>query len=58
MSKKSAIITGASKGIGEAVAKHLAGKGYHLLLIARSSDLLLALQKELNHDHFLFTRNF
>lgn len=51
MNKKSAIITGASKGIGQAVAKHLAAKGYHLLLIARSSDLLLALQKELNHDH-------
>ncbi len=39
MSKK-VIITGASKGIGKGIADVFAEKGYHLGLIARSSDLL------------------
>jgi short-subunit dehydrogenase len=48
MKNKSAIVTGASKGIGKAVAKHLARKGYNLLLISRSKDLLTNLQSEIN----------
>ncbi|MFC3909136.1 SDR family NAD(P)-dependent oxidoreductase [Legionella dresdenensis] len=47
MYDKSAIITGASKGIGREVAKHLARKGYNLLLISRSKELLAELQQEL-----------
>jgi uncharacterized protein len=35
-----AIITGASKGLGKALAWELANRGYDLLLIARSSSLL------------------
>jgi hypothetical protein len=42
-----ALITGASKGIGRAVARELAGRGYNILLVARSEDLLQQLAGEL-----------
>jgi len=35
-----ALITGASKGIGKAIALELASKGYHVLLIARNEEKL------------------
>lgn len=48
MHKKSVIITGASQGIGEAVARHFSAKGCHLLLVSRSKDRLQRLQAELS----------
>lgn len=48
---KSAIITGASKGIGREVAKHLARQGFNLLLVSRSKDLLTELQKEIGEHN-------
>ncbi|ANU10946.1 short-chain dehydrogenase/reductase family protein [Planococcus antarcticus DSM 14505] len=44
---KTAIITGASSGIGQATAKELAAKGYHVLLAARREDRLVELKKEI-----------
>ena len=41
------IITGASKGIGRAIAVLMASKGYHLALCARNYDDLLQLKNEL-----------
>ncbi|RYF85386.1 MAG: SDR family oxidoreductase [Chitinophagaceae bacterium] len=41
-----ALITGASKGIGKAMASELAAKGYNLAIVARSEDLLRQLKEE------------
>jgi short-subunit dehydrogenase len=42
-----ALITGASKGIGRAIARELASRSYNILLVARSEDLLQQLAGEL-----------
>ncbi len=44
---QSAIITGASKGIGKAIATELAAKNYNLVLVARSTKLLEEVKKEI-----------
>lgn len=47
LTNKTALITGAGKGIGKALAESLAQEGVHLGLIARTSADLEALQTEL-----------
>lgn len=46
-----ALITGASKGIGRAIAIELAKKKINVLLIARSTDLLTSLANELQEKY-------
>eukprot|EP00468_Gymnochlora_sp_CCMP2014_P000377 CAMPEP_0167742198 /NCGR_PEP_ID=MMETSP0110_2-20121227/1289_1 /TAXON_ID=629695 /ORGANISM="Gymnochlora sp., Strain CCMP2014" /LENGTH=263 /DNA_ID=CAMNT_0007626355 /DNA_START=133 /DNA_END=921 /DNA_ORIENTATION=+ len=46
-----AVVTGASKGIGKAIAGDLAQRGFNVLLVARSEDKLKSLAERLMKEH-------
>lgn len=49
LSGKTALITGASQGIGAAIAREISSKGVATILLARSSDLLQELATEIRN---------
>ena len=51
LNNKTALITGASKGIGKAIAESMANEGCNLILTARSSDKLNELKVNLQKKH-------
>lgn len=59
MERKHAIITGASRGIGRAIAAGLAGKGYDLTITCvKNEDKLTELADELQKDHGINCNTF
>lgn len=48
---RAALVTGASSGIGEAIARRLAERGHGVILVARSGDALRALAEDIADKH-------
>lgn len=55
MKQKNILITGASQGIGKAIAKHLSLLGANLVLVARNEEKLEALKAELDTSVYVFS---
>ncbi|HZH73907.1 MAG TPA: SDR family oxidoreductase [Mariniphaga sp.] len=56
MQKKVVVITGASSGIGKALAERYAAEGWNLVLAARREDRLLELKKLLSHTNVVVVK--
>ncbi len=57
MNQKTAMITGATGGIGQAVTKAYDRLGYSLILVGRNADKLNTLNRELRGQHEIVTAN-
>lgn len=55
MQDKNILITGASQGIGKAIAYYLSSKGYHLVLVARNKAALETIQNELKEKVLIYS---
>ena len=55
---KTVLITGASKGMGNSIAKNLAKEGANIILVARSEDALKDLVKSLGENHKYYVCDF
>ena len=51
-----AAVTGCTDGIGKAYAEKLAEKGFHLILLSRSTDKLNALSRDLEEKYKIKTK--
>lgn len=51
--KKSIIVTGASKGLGEAISKKLVARGHRVIGVARTESKLAELADSLGTDSFI-----
>lgn len=51
INKRTALITGASSGLGADFARDLAGRGANLVLVARRAELLEKLKNEITRQH-------
>ncbi len=58
LSGKTALVTGATSGIGREMAKLLAGCGCRILALGRNKDSMNSLLKELNENSKLFSEGF
>ncbi len=53
MGRKTALITGASSGLGYEFAHIYAQKGYHLVVIARKEEKLFQVKKKLEEKYHI-----